>query len=219
MGVLRADGGKTVNSARRGAPVLAKRVKTMASSEEAVKDAAGTPEEDAAVEAEVIEIAGENDEPQPEEVQEDPLAAAQRQAQEYLDLAQRTRADLENYRRRTLREQEDLRRYGSERVLRELLSAVDDAERALAHAAEDTGPLVEGFRLLEKNLKALLERNNVREAPGVGEPFNPDFHEAVQQIPSDDVEKGAVAVVFQKGYLLHDRLLRAAMVAVSSGKG
>lgn len=151
------------------------------------------------------------------EVVVDPLQEAQRQAAEYLELAQRSRAELENFRRRTQRERDDLLRYGSEKVLRDLLSIVDDSDRALEHAKDVEGPLAEGFRLMQKNLIALLERHNVKEVPGVGEAFNPDYHEAIANIPSE-VEKGAVAVVYQKGYMLHERLLRAAMVAVSTGQ-
>lgn len=181
----------------------------MASTEEP-KPAEETTEESATTEAEVEVL-------EPEAVEEDPLAVAERQAAEYLELAQRSRAEMENFRRRTQREREDLVRFGGEKVVKDLLSIVDDAERALEHAKDDQGTLAEGFRLMHQNLIALLERHHVTEVPGVGEVFNPDFHEAIANIPSEDVEKGAVAVVYQKGYLLHDRLIRAAMVAVSAG--
>lgn len=145
---------------------------------------------------------------------EDPLAAAQRQAEEYLQLAQRARADLENNRRRTTKEREELLRYGSERVLKDLLSALDDVERGIEHAA-DGSPLAEGFRMLHKSLIQMLERHSVTEVPGAGAPFDPNVHNAIQTVADSPVEKNHVVDVYQKGYLLHDRLLRPAMVSVA----
>lgn len=173
------------------------------SAEEILVDVDATDESASAAEQDVVEAI-------------DPLTLAQQRADEYLELAQRGRAELENFRRRTAREREDLLRFGSEKVLRDLLILVDDMDRALEHAKDVEGPLGEGFRLMRQNLGALLERHHVTEVPGVGAPFNPDHHEAIAQIPSPE-EKGNVAVVYQKGYQLHDRLLRAAMVAVSAG--
>jgi len=144
----------------------------------------------------------------------DPLEAAQKQAAEYLNLAQRTRADLENYRRRTLREREELLRYGSERVLTDVLGVLDDVERAQEHAQDDSA-LAEGFRMLHQRLVNVLKQHHVTEVEGVGAKFDPNLHEALQTVASDDVEKGHVAVVYQKGYKLHDRLIRAAKVAVA----
>lgn len=145
---------------------------------------------------------------------EDPLTVAQRQADEYLLLAQRARADLENHRRRTAKEKEELLRYGSERVLKDLLSALDDVERGIEHAA-DGSPLAEGFRMLHKSLVNMMERHSVTEVPGVGAPFDPNVHNAIQTVADTDVEKNHIVEVYQKGYLLHDRLLRPAMVSVA----
>lgn len=144
-----------------------------------------------------------------------PLEAAMAAAEEFKTLAQRTRADLENYRRRTNKEREDLLRYGTERVLADILAVVDDVDRAREHAA-DGSPLAEGFQMLHANLASLLERNHVTEVPGVGAAFDPNLHNAIQRVESADVEAGQVVEVYQKGYLLHDRLLRPAMVAVSA---
>lgn len=144
-----------------------------------------------------------------------PLEAALAAAEEFKTLAQRTRADLENYRRRTNKEREDLLRYGAERVLGDILNVMDDVERAREHAA-DGSPLAEGFQMLHANLASLLERHQVTEVPGVGAAFDPNLHNAIQRVESADVEAGQVVEVYQKGYRLHDRLLRPAMVAVSA---
>ena len=151
-----------------------------------------------------------------EEVPElSPLEAAMAAAEEFKALAQRTRADLENYRRRTNKEREDLLRYGTERVLADILAVMDDVERAREHAA-DGSPLAEGFQMLHANLEGLLERHHVTEVLGVGAAFDPNVHNAIQRVESADVAAGQVVEVYQKGYLLHDRLLRPAMVAVSA---
>lgn len=146
----------------------------------------------------------------------DPLEEAQNKAQEYLDLAQRTRADLENFRRRTAREREDLLRYGSERVLMDILNVLDDVERAQEHAKEDESALSEGVQMLHKQLAAVLQRHHVTEVEAeIGARFNPNMHEALQTLASEEIEKGHIIAVYQKGYKLHDRLLRAAKVAVA----
>lgn len=164
---------------------------------------------------EVTDILEELVDDEPVVVEElDPLEAAQAQAAEYLALAQRTRADLENYRRRTAKEREELLRYGAERVLTDMLGVLDDVERAQAHAAEEN-PLAEGVRMMHANLIAVLQRHNVTEVAGVGSVFDPNIHNAIQTVQTDAVEKGQIAEVYQKGYLLHDRLLRPAMVAVA----
>lgn len=174
------------------------------------------PNGEQALEPEISEILEDVTEPVEEEVVElDPLAEAEAKANEYLTLAQRTRADLENFRRRTAKEREELLRFGTESVLTDVLGVLDDVERAQEHAADDSA-LSEGFRMLHAGLMKLLERHHVSEVPGVGAPFDPNFHNAIQQVESDAVEKGQVAEVYQKGYMLHDRVIRAAMVAVAS---
>lgn len=150
-----------------------------------------------------------------EEVVLSPLESALAQAEEFKNLAQRTRAELENYRRRTNKEREELLRFGAEGILNELLRVLDDVERAQQHAVDDS-PLAEGFRMMHKSMWELMERHHVTEVPGVGEAFDPNVHNAIQNVESDAVEKGQVAEVYQKGYMLHERLLRPAMVAVAN---
>lgn len=166
------------------------------------------------LEPEVSEILEGVTEPLEEVIELDPLAEAEAKAAEYLNLAHRTRADLENFRRRTADEREKLLRYGSEGVLTDMLGVLDDVERAQEHAA-DGSPLAEGFQLLHAGLVKLMQKHNVTEVAGVGAPFDPNFHNALQTVESDEVEKGQIAVVYQKGYMLHDRVIRPAMVAVA----
>lgn len=170
------------------------------------------PEEGELLEEEVEEVEGA-DNPGPVELL-DPLEEAQQEAQKYLALAQRTRADLENFRRRTARERQDLLRYGTESVLMDLLEVLDNVERADEHAA-DENPLSEGVRMLHESLSAVLKRHHVTEVDGKGARFDPNIHEALQTVASDEVEKDHIVEVYQKGYKLHDRLLRAAKVAVA----
>ncbi len=129
----------------------------------------------------------------------------------------RERADLENFKKRTAREREDTIRYGTEGLVRDLLPAIDNLERALQHA--DAGgngePLAEGVRLVLESLRGVLERHGVSQIPALGERFDPARHEAMEHVVSDDHDPNTVVREHQRGYMLHDRLVRAALVGVS----
>jgi molecular chaperone GrpE len=133
----------------------------------------------------------------------------------YLRLA----AEFENYKRVTQREQREQIRFGNEQILRELLPVIDNLERAIRSAKENGGgeALVQGVELTLKQLTEALAKFGVRPIASVGEPFDPTCHQAVAQVESAAVAANTVVEEFQKGYLLHDRLLRAAMVSVSTG--
>jgi molecular chaperone GrpE len=133
----------------------------------------------------------------------------------YLRLA----AEFENYKRVTQREQREQIRFGNEQLLRELLPVIDNLERAIRSAKENGGgdALVQGVELTLKQLTEALAKFGVRPIASVGEPFDPTCHQAVAQVESAAVAANTVVEEFQKGYLLHDRLLRAAMVSVSTG--
>jgi molecular chaperone GrpE len=132
----------------------------------------------------------------------------------------RALAEAENIRRRSQREREDSAKYGAVGLARDLLNVADNLRRAL-DAAPDPGEdsalksLIEGITLVEKELGTVFERHHVRPVPGVGEPFDHNLHQAVIEMPTADIEPGNVAQVLQSGYVLHDRLLRASMVAVA----
>jgi len=144
------------------------------------------------------------------------LAAAQAQALENRDHYLRARADLDNFRKRTQREKEDLLKFSNEAILRELLPVIDNLERALQHAATDgeTG-LLQGVELTLGQFGKVLEKFHVVAIEAVGELFDPALHEAMGQIESLDQPENTVVQLLQKGYLLNDRLLRPAMVLIS----
>lgn len=129
----------------------------------------------------------------------------------------RERADLENFKRRAAREREETLRYGHEGLVRGLLPVLDNLERAVEHAASggDDQPLLEGVNLVLKGFREVLEQHGIRSIASLGERFDPAVHEAMEQIESDQHEPNTVVREHQKGYLLHDRLIRPALVGVS----
>lgn len=127
----------------------------------------------------------------------------------------RDRADLENQRRRLARDVESARRFANERLLGELLPLFDSMEAGLA-AAPDGNPLREGLALTLRQLHRIAESNGLTEvAPAAGEAFNPDRHQAMSMVDAPHIAPGSVFQVFQKGYVLNDRLLRPALVVVA----
>ncbi len=141
--------------------------------------------------------------------------AAQRD--EYLALAQRTQADFENYRKRVAREALAAESRGLARLARELLPALDNLDRALAHADDaDADPLlIEGLRLVQRELLGALERAGIEAYGAAGEQFDPEVHEAVAQQPFEGREPGEIVEVYQAGYRLAGGLIRPARVLVA----
>ena len=133
----------------------------------------------------------------------------------YLRLA----AEFDNYKRLSQRDQRDQIRFGNEQILKELLPVVDNMERAIKAARTNGGDsaLVQGVELTLKQLAGVLAKFGVQAIDTAGQDFDPSAHQAVSYGPSDDVPANKVLDEFQKGYRLHDRILRAAMVSVSSG--
>ena len=149
------------------------------------------------------------------------LKAAEQKADEYYDRLLRTSAEFDNYKKRTTREMRDVVRYANEKLLKELLSVVDNLERAIISAQQDNAEddaLLEGVRLTLNEIEKILERHNVQPVKALGEPFDPNFHQAMMQAESEDQPVNTVIQEMQKGYVLHDRLLRPAMVVVSKAK-
>ncbi|AGI48454.1 Molecular chaperone GrpE (heat shock protein) [Thermoplasmatales archaeon BRNA1] len=142
------------------------------------------------------------------------LAAAQAKADEYLDMARRVQADFENFRRRTEKENADFRKYATVDLVRQLLNTVDDLGRAL-ESAKDDDPLSAGVRAVRDNLVKILEAEGLREVPTDGR-FDPNMHEALTVVegPEDDM----IAQVYQKGYMMHERVIRYAKVIVTKKK-
>ena len=147
------------------------------------------------------------------------LAAATRTAEENYDLYLRERAELENFKKRTQRDRAEAARYASESLARDILSVVDNLSRAIDHAraSGDSPTIVEGVDLVLKGATEVLERHGVTRVEAEGLPFDPSVHEAIVQVADDAVEANHVVEQFLPGYRMHDRLLRAAQVSVSTG--
>ena len=151
------------------------------------------------------------------EVELDELAATAAQRDQYLELAQRTQADFENYRKRVAREAGVAEGRGLTRLARELLPALDNLERALAHAADaDADPvLIDGLRLVSRELLGALERVGITPFGQAGEQFDPELHEAVAQQPFEGHAPGVIVEVYQSGYRLAGGVIRPARVLVA----
>jgi molecular chaperone GrpE len=151
----------------------------------------------------------------PPEGSEDPLVRAERERDEYLDLARRSQADFENYRKRAAREAAAAGERAKSGLVRELLPIVDNLERALASAEDGEQHLAEGVRLVHSELIAVLERNGVKQFDPAGDRFDPAEHEALSMRAEDGAEPGVVLDVVEKGYRANGSVLRPARVVVS----
>jgi molecular chaperone GrpE len=127
------------------------------------------------------------------------------------------RADFDNYKKGVLKERSDLLKYGSERIVTELLNVIDVFETALDMevTAESLDKFKEGLVLTSNEFKNVLERFGVKSVDSLGKPFDPSIHEALSSDPTDDIPAGHVSRVFKKAYKLHDRLIRPAQVVVA----
>ena len=145
------------------------------------------------------------------------LEDAQKKAQENWEALLRTRAELENQRKRAARDLQNALKFGSERTLSEFLTVRDSLELGLSASeqAPDLESLKEGMMLTLKLLDTALDKCSVKELNPIGEKFDPQFHQAMTMQEAPEAEPGTVLSVVQKGYLLHDRLLRPAMVIVA----
>jgi molecular chaperone GrpE len=143
------------------------------------------------------------------------LAAKAAKADEYLALAQRTQADFENYRRRASREASLAQERGAVRLAKELLPAVDNLERALAHAPDGADDFVAGVRHVLTDVVGALKRAGIEVFSPEGEPFDPTLHEAVAQQPIEGAAPGTVVEVFQRGYRIGETVVRPARVVVA----
>jgi molecular chaperone GrpE len=142
------------------------------------------------------------------------------EAREYKESWMRALADFENFRRRAARETSEARDRGRAEVLTSLLAVLDDVDRALEHAgagaeAASADPILTGVQLMRTHLDQVLRAHGVEEIPALAEPFDPHVHEAVMQIPSQEIPPGDVAQVLRRGYRMGDRVLRPARVAVA----
>jgi molecular chaperone GrpE len=149
------------------------------------------------------------------------LAAKKEEVKEAQDRLLRVSADYENYKKRSAREMDDFRKYANQSLLKEMLSVVDNLELAINAAKEEKNSdkkLIEGLNLTRNEMLRVFEKFNVKPIKARGEKFDPAFHEAVMREETDDYPENTVMSEFQKGYLIHDRLLRPAMVVVAVPK-
>ena len=202
----------------------------LGSAEEAEAEEVEAPEAEeveASAEAEEVEepSAGPEEHGRRLELDLEELMAKAEKADEYLELAQRTKADFENYRKRASREAAAAQDRGVAKLARELLPAVDNLDRALAAAeagpeddgAPDNGAanLVSGIKLVHADVIAALKRVGIEPFSPQGEPFDPQRHEAVAQQPADGATPGTIVEVYQRGYRFGDSVLRPARVVVA----
>jgi len=179
---------------------------------EAAGDASAV-ESEASPDAEPVEVV----EPDPVAELESKVAELDKKQKETYDRFLRATADLENFRKRSRRDVADARVAARASALREVLPVVDNLERALQHAetSAEPGGVIDGVKLVLRQFAQALERCEVKPVEAEGKAFDPNFHEAVSQIESDEHAPGTVVSVLQRGYLIGDRLLRPSMVVVA----
>lgn len=181
------------------------------------------PSMDDRLEEEVTEPAAEAQaEPQEElstqATENEELVKAKKEAEENQQRLLRVQADFDNFRRRTQKEKEEFAAYASSKLVSELIPVLDNFERAL-NASKDTADyeaLAKGVEMIFRQFDQVLASEGLKAIESVGQPFNPEFHQAVMQEESSEYESGIVMEELQKGYMLKDRVLRPAMVKVSS---
>tara|TARA_A200000113_G_scaffold154149_1_gene138937 strand:+ start:43 stop:696 length:654 start_codon:yes stop_codon:yes gene_type:complete len=149
---------------------------------------------------------------------------SQDETKDLKDQLLRSLAENENLRKRTAKEIEQIKKYGHISLLRDFLNVVDNMERAVKSSTSEnqleTGVknLIDGIEIVLKEMKSLLDKNQIKKIEPFHEKFDYNFHQAMFEAPSSDYEEGLIIEVIQPGYLLHDRLIRPAMVGVSKGE-
>ena len=145
------------------------------------------------------------------------LEALENQKKELEDKVMRQMAEFENYRKRTEKEKATMFEMGAKSVIEKMLPVVDNFERGLASVPEEdqTDPIYEGMNLIYKQLMGELDKLGVKPIEALGQEFNPELHNAVMQVESEEFEEGVVAQELQKGYMYRDSVVRHSMVAVA----
>lgn len=143
------------------------------------------------------------------------LDAKDKDYRETFDRLLRITAEFENYKKRTSREMDEFRKYANQSLLKEMLSVVDHIELAIQAAGADTG-MLEGLNLTLKEFLRILDKFNVRPIEAIGQPFNPQMHEAIMQEATDRLPENTIVREMQKGYTINERLLRPSLVVVAA---
>ncbi|MAI49252.1 MAG: nucleotide exchange factor GrpE [Rhodospirillaceae bacterium] len=156
------------------------------------------------------------------EVKVDTMADPESEIAELKDKLLRNLAEMENLRRRSQKDREEALKYASANFARDMLTVADNLRRAIESIPEEGDPdgaallgFIEGIALTEKELLSALERHKIQRIEPMGEKFNPQFHEALFEIPTNDAPHGTVMQVIETGYIIHDRLLRPAKVGIA----
>ena len=146
------------------------------------------------------------------------LEAAESESKSNYDQVLRVSAEFDNYKKRTLRELDDFRKYATEALVKELLPVLDNLERAVASASDNTDAnacVIEGVQMTHQEILKIFEKFNVKPIDAIDKPFDPTYHQAILQEKTNEKPDNTVLKEMQRGYLMHDRLLRPAMVVVS----
>lgn len=160
-----------------------------------------------------VEVAAPAPEPAAEAAEK--LAAVEKDKKDLHERLLRTAADFDNFRKRSRKDQEEARHKAKEEVVREFLPVVDNLERAIAASQDASGPIVDGVKLVLRQLVNALDRFEVKPVVSVGEVFDPSKHEAIAQVETTERPAGTIHSEMQKGYTMGGRLIRPAMVAVA----
>lgn len=149
------------------------------------------------------------------------LETTKQEAKETYDRFLRVSAEFENYKKRSAREMDDFRKYANQSLIKEMLAVVDNLERALNSSNGNSSNdkcMADGVNLTLKDILKVFEKFNVKPIESIGQPFDPNFHQAMMQEETDGYPENTVITELQKGYMIHDRLLRPSMVVVAAAK-
>jgi len=163
------------------------------------------------------EVVATEEELSPAEQLQQEVDKARSEAKAHQEQYLRTLADMENLRKRTQREKEELAKFANENILREILPVIDNLERAVEHAGQTASSegLLEGIQMTLAQFSQVLDRFGVKAVDALGQPFDPNLHQAMGQLETSEFPANTVAQQMQKGYQLNERLLRPAMVMIA----
>ena len=153
----------------------------------------------------------------PKDTVEDALEKAEKEAAENYDKFLRISAEFENYKKRSVKDRADVAKYANEQLIRDILPIMDSMERALEHVSnsDDLNAFIEGLKLIQEKLSMTLEKNGVEKIETANRDFDPNYHEAMLQVDTNEPDSdNKIAEVFETGYLLNGRLLRPAKVSI-----
>ena len=201
-----------------------KKIKIEGGEDEKKTEAVAPPESDAGAEDPENQAAEGTAEEIPKgeiEILKEQLEAAIQESEGNMDKFLRASADLENYKKRTAREMDDLRKYANQSLVKDLLPVLDNLDLALQSARENENGndhLIDGVELIRKDIIKIFEKFKIEQIDALGKAFDPRFHEAVMREETSKYSENTVINELQKGYMMHDRLIRPSMVVVAMPK-